>query len=110
MKNKEYIQSKTRKKLDILKSNGKKSVVWSLRHDMANFLTNFYDVTPFLYTIRTKTLPNIRFVHNKLLKDIHYSNKNGKKFLTRKLSQTELDMLRMCGISYRILKYKIVLN
>ena len=104
------MQSKTKKELEILKINGKQSVVWSLNHDMADFLSNFYSVTPFLYTIRTKTLPNIRFVHNKLLKDIHYSNKNGKEFLTRKLSQTELDMLRMCGISYRILKYKIVLN
>ena len=110
MKNKQHELSKSKKTLDFMKQNGKKMVVWSLRPDQVIFLSRFYCVSPVLYTMKTKTFSNIRGIHNKLLKDLHYGNKRGKQFITRPLTDDDMDLLERNGVYFRPVKYKIVLN
>ena len=110
MTNKQHELSKTKKTLDCMKHNGKKMVVWSLKPDQVIFLSRFYCVSPFLYTMKTKTFSNIRSIHSKLLKDLHYENKRGRKFITRPLTNEDMDLLKRNGVHFRPVKYRIVLN
>lgn len=110
MKNKNFQQSRTHKTLEQFKRNGKKAVVWKLTPEMASFLERFYGVYPYLYTIKTRCFSNVRLLNNSLLKEIHYSKKKGKDFLTLPLNKQELITLDAYNVSYRLLKYKIELN
>ena len=110
MNNKQHELSKTKKKLDNMKLNGKKMVVWSLRPSQVEFLSRFYCVSPFLYTMKTKPFSNVRNITNKLLKDLHYENKRGRQFITRPFTDEDMDILKRNGVHFRPVKYRIVLN
>ena len=110
MKDKQLELSRSKKTLDMMKRNGKRIVVWSLKPNQVDFLSRFYCVSPFLYTLKTKQFSNIRNIKNKLLKDLHYEYKRGRKFITRPLTEEDKELLKLNGVSFRIVKYRIVLN
>lgn len=110
MKNKQYEQSRSKKTLDHMKRSGKKEVIWSLKPDQVDFLSRFYVITPYLYTMKTKRFSNIHNVESKLLKDLHYERKRGKDFITRRLKSEDLKILNRNGVNYRVTKYKISLT
>ncbi|MBR3003026.1 MAG: hypothetical protein IKF38_05680 [Clostridia bacterium] len=114
MKNKQYRnhrdQLKKRKSLSQLAAEGKKEVIWSLKPEDVLNLAQFYKITPYLYSMRTRKFSNIRYIKSPLLKELHYQHKRGKEFITRKLNKEELHLLQDHGITCKIIKYRIVLN
>lgn len=110
MKNKQHEHSRSKRMLDKMKKAGKKEVIWALRPDQVTFLSRFFQITPYLYTMKTKQFSNVRNLESNLLKDLHFARKSGKDFMTRRLKNEDLKILKKNGVSFRILKYKIVLN
>lgn len=111
MNNKNYQQSKLKKQLREKKNNGVKVLKWKLTPENKKMIESFgYYVEPYIYQINTKTFSNIRFIKIKLLKDLHYRNKQGKRFECRPLKKEEKEVLDELGIKYKVVKYKIHLN
>lgn len=106
---KSFLYSRTKRKLDELQRNGVKYVIWSLDPNIVPFVKKLYGATPYLYSIRTTRFSDIHS-KNKLLKDLHYANKKGKEFVTRKLTEDEKEILQSNGVSYRTVKYWVTLN
>lgn len=111
MKRKQYIASKTRKVLLAKKHNGVKEVIWSLnsneRRDEVARLG--FQMIPWLYEIKTRPLHRIHG-RPKLLKDIHFAYKRGKKYIVRHLDAEQLSLLKQYDFRIRVFKYKIILN
>jgi hypothetical protein len=111
MKNKNYQQSKLKKQLREKKNNGVKILKWKLTPEKREAIESFgYYVEPYIYQINTRTFSNIRLIKSRLLKDLHYMNKRGKRFENRPLKEEEKEVLDEFGIKYRAVKYKIHLK
>lgn len=110
MTNKQYRQSRSKRELDEMKRAGKKEVIMPLNPNQVEFLSRFFIITPYLYTMKTKCFSNVRNLESNLLKDLHFARKNGKDFMTRALKNEDLKILERNGVKFRILKYKVYLN
>lgn len=111
MKNKTYKQSKLKKQLREKKNNGIKVLIWKLTPEKKEFIESLgYYAEPYIYQINTRTFSNIRLIKSRLLKDLHYMNKRGKRFECRILKKAEKEILDELGIKYRPIKYKIYLS
>ena len=110
MKNRNYWQSRTKKKLLEERWKGKKFLVWKLTIAQKQDVEELgYITEPFIYQMETRTFYNVRNLPSTLLKDIHYAKKRDKRYLARPLKQSEIELLKEYGVRYRILKYKIYL-
>ena len=111
MKRKQCVASKTRKMLLAKKNNGVKFVIWRIaskeRRDEIERLR--FPMIPWLFEIKTKPLSRVSG-KPKLLKDIHFAYKRGKKFMVKHLDEQQLALLKEYGFHVRVAKYKIVLN
>ena len=110
MKGKQYRLSKLKNQLQERKEYGTKVLYWSLKEDQAEYIRNFYLVEPYLFTIKTKRIPKQIRMKSSLLKQIHYKNGQGKKYITLKLKPKDVSVLIENGIGYRIAKYTIYLQ
>lgn len=83
---------------------------WRLNKEQITYIQNVLgrDVVESLYEINTKHFDNIRKVQSKLLKDLHFAHKRGKKTIVRSaLTSDQKALLRSVGVYYRPIKYKI---
>lgn len=108
MKEKAYKNAQLKRQLALYKAQGKKELIWKLSIDRKEYIENLgYTIEPYLFEITTKPFYNIRCIKNSLIKDIYYTNKQGKRTLVRKLCKEEQALLREYGIRFRVIKYKI---
>lgn len=107
MRNKQYRLTRTYRTLCELKKKGVKSVCWRLSKNQLDFLRVTFDIEPYLYAIKTKRFVQIQNIPYKILKDLHYSAKSGKKEIVRKLNSKEIAILEQQGIQYYVCKYTI---
>lgn len=110
MKKSAYENSRMKYQLLENKRNGVKEVIWKLNPYQIEFIqTKFgFEVEPYLYEIKTRTFCNVRNLDS-FLKDIHYKNKKGKKWIVIKLTPYQKDVLDENKIKYRPYKYRIKL-
>ncbi|MBP3254998.1 MAG: hypothetical protein J6M60_00695 [Clostridia bacterium] len=102
-----YDQSlRSLKELAILKGKRKKSVEWRLSRRVKEEVEKKYIVEDFLYEIRTRSFNNIR-TKEKILKELHYANKNKRRTICRQLSDDEKSILEKNNIFFRPVKYRI---
>jgi len=78
---------------------------------MADFIvgTLGYNSIPYIYRISTRVIPREART-SALLKEIHFSKKQGKNRLFKKLNSHDKKLLEEHGISFVPLKYKIMLQ
>jgi len=110
MKTRDYKKNQIMWKLRQKQRDGVKFMVWELAASTKEVIEQKYYVEPYLYSIKTRTFPNIRQINSKLLKELHYMCKRGKQYEVRPLTSNEMELLDARGIKYRIKKYKIYLN
>ena len=104
--------SKLKYKLKELKNRRVKSVTWKLTNKEREYIEEKlgYEVIPYLYEIRTKTFNDFSTITNSKLKEIHYSNKRGKKTIVTSLKHQDMQVLEEYNIKPRPIKFKIVLT
>lgn len=109
MKDKQYKLSRLKYQLADKKRNGVREVVWKLNHSQLEYITGVlhHQVTPYLYRIQTRKLKNYGATQSSLLKELHHTNKRGKKTIVKKLSHQQLQILDEYGIKYWVEKCKI---
>ena len=110
LKNREYRQRSQLYKLRELKRRGLKYVEWKLNKEQLEYYLKYFEVKPYLYAVRTKKFSCIRFARERIVKDLHYAYKKGKRELVRTLSQEEIELLEQINIKYRVVKWRIILN
>lgn len=98
-----------RKNLRAKENAGVPYVIWRLNFEQRAEIEQWWDVEPFLYTIRTRRFQNVSKLPSAILKDIHYACKRGKATIARKLSEEDKKLLERFDIKYWPLKYKIYL-
>lgn len=110
VKKEAYENSRTKYKLLEKKRRGVKEVIWRLRPEQRQFIESRLGMPTeiYLYEVRTRTFRNVRNV-DKILKELHFLNKRGKKVAILKLIPKQLEILDSYGIYYRPYKYKIKL-
>lgn len=108
MKKDAYENSKLKYQLLDKKRRGVKEVIWKLAPGQVKFVEEKlgFEVVPYLYEIKTKTFYNVKEL-DRLLKDIHYSWKRGKKVIVIKLNFKQKKILDEYGVKYVPYKYKI---
>lgn len=110
MKNSDYRLAKIKHKLKELKNRRVKSVQWRLTKQQNEYIQGLgYKVIPYLYEVKTRTFINFSNIKNNKLKEIHYSCKKGKKAIVLKLNEGDIKILEEYGISFRPIKFKIIL-
>ena len=99
-------------KLDTMKEYGKKEVFWTLtQKEKEDIEAAGYLVKPFIYKIHTKRFSKKALEHApSVIKHIHHGAVCGKKFIAYRLKLTDIELLTNTGISYKVLKYRIILN
>ena len=112
MKEKAYEASKTKKQLLEKKRRGEKFVIWriSSKSQLQEIERLGFKKEPWLYEIKTRPFYNVKAIQSTLIKDIHYANKQGKRFITCKLKTCEKKVLDDFGVAYRPIKYRIDLT
>lgn len=99
---------KTKNELIQLKERRVKVVTWKLTKKQKEYIENLgYKVIPYLYVVRTKTLKNLYSVNNNMLKEIHYSSKQGKKTIVLMLKKDDMEVLDEYHIKFYPVKFKI---
>lgn len=110
MKNRDYRLCETKHKLRQLKERRVKSVIWKLSRQQREYIEGLgYEVIPYLYEIHTKTFKNLSSVKEHKLREVHYSNKAGKKTIVMQLSKNEMRTFEEYGIRFRPIKFKILI-
>lgn len=104
--------SQIKYKLDKLKRRRVKSVTWKLTNKQREYIEEKlgYEVIPFLYEIKTKTFSDFSSLTNSKLKEIHCSNKRGKKTIVTSLKHKDMQALEENNVKVRPVKFKIVLT
>lgn len=104
--------SQMKYELEKLKKRGVKSVERILTTKQRNYVEEVlgYEAIPYLYEIKTKTFQDFSTITNSKLKEIHYSNKQGKKTIVRSLKHKDKQVLEENNIKLRPIKFKIVLT
>ena len=94
--------------LEERRRHGVEWVFKSLNDTQKRYLENLgYQVTPWLYWVKTKEMANVSKATSKLIKEIHAARKRGAKDLYKKLTPKNLESLDEYGIEYSVCKYKI---
>ena len=110
MKNKDNRLDALKYRLKEKKAAGEAEVIWHLRDEQKEYLEKIgYQVIPWLYIIKTKTIPNVKKSGSKLLKDVHFAKQRGCTELYKKLSNNDRELLTEFGVHYSEFKYKIIL-
>lgn len=110
MKNKEYQLSQTKHKLKQLKERRVKFIIWRLSVEQKEYIERLgYKVVPYLYEVKTRTFKNIFDIHNQVLREMHYSNKKGKKTMVLRLKKEDMKALEEYNIKFHPIKFKIFL-
>ena len=111
MKKRDYENSKMKYQLLRNKKNGVRELIWKLNPDQVEFIEKKFgfSVEPFLYEVNTRKFHNIKKLE-KILKDIHFKNKQGKRRAVFELSDHDKAVLDEFGVSYKQFKYKIKLH
>lgn len=78
MKGKDYRLRKILYQLRSLQAKKVRSVQWKLKQEQLEFLSEYFEIRPFLYIVNTRRFRNIYNIKNSLIKRIHYANKSGK--------------------------------
>lgn len=108
MKNEENQLCQMKYKLRKLKERRVKIVIWKLTREEKEYIENLgYEVTPYLYEIRTKTFRNLYEIKDHRIRDIHYSSKKGKKTIVLKLKNKDMRILEEFDVKFRPVKFKI---
>lgn len=112
MKGKAYEASRTKKQLLDKKRRGEKFVIWriSSKSQLQEIERLGLKKEPWLYEIKTKPFYNVKAIKSTLIKDIHFANKQGKRFITCRLKASEKKLLDDFGVAYRPIKYRIDLT
>ena len=106
-----YENSKMKQQLLEKKRNGVQELIWKLNPEQVEFIQRKFgfSVVPYLFEVNTRQFHNIRKLE-KILKEIHFKNKQGKRRVVFKLNDKEKDVLDEFGVKYRPFKYKIKLH
>ena len=108
MKTEEHRLSQMKHTLKRLKERRVKEVEWKLTREEREYIENLgYEVTPYLYEIRTKTFKDLASIQYYKIREIHYSNKEGKKTIVRKLQHKDMKILEEYHIKFYPVKFKI---
>ncbi len=70
-------------------------------------------VVPWYFSVNTKFFKGIKSIHHRIIKDIHYAFKNGKKNMTiskNHYNENDFKVLEDFGIKYRTVKYRVFLR
>ena len=111
MKSKDYELSQLKYKLIKLKERRVKSVIWRLTNQQRDYIENLgYEVIPYLYEVKTKTFQNFSNINNCKLKELHYSNKKGKKTVVLMLKHKDMKDFEAYSVKFRPIKFKIYLT
>ena len=111
MKNSQMKFATLKYQLREYKNAGKKEVIRKLNEEQREYVETLgYATIPFLYEIVKKSFANIKKVNCSVVKDVHYSNRKGRRKIYRKLKRTDLKILEQNDIFYRIYKYRIILQ
>ena len=87
MKNGDYRQNRLKKKILERKNYGMEFLIWKLNPDDKRIIEELgYRVEPYLYFVQTKLFYNINNICGSLLKDLHFSKKNGRNYIIRYLA------------------------
>ena len=105
MKNKEHqLKGLTYKVLN----NKDPRKFWSLdQEEREHFERLGCEVVPKLYKIQTKKIPRFATTKSKLLKELDYYYKRGKRYTVKELSNNQVELLRSVGIYPLPLKYQV---
>lgn len=113
MNKRNYEDARLKKELLSEKRKGKKHVerrIAKETHKTISLIENWGGVvTPIIYEIKTKMLKKIDALPP-LLKDIHFAWKAGKRFICRKLTEHEKNLLKKFNIYFRPVKFDINLR
>lgn len=74
---------------------------------------HLFVVVPWYYTISTKFFKNIRSIQHRIIRDIHYAFKSGKKNMTiskNHYNEKDFKVLEDFGINYKVVKYRVFLR
>ena len=111
MTNKNYRQTRLKKKMLQRKNDGMEFLIWKLKPEDKRIIQELgYRVEPYLYFVQTKLFYNIKEICSSFLKDLHYAKKSGRNNIVKQLSETEKQLLDRFSIQYYPLKYKIYLR
>ena len=110
MKKDENESDRTIRELEIRRGNKKKYVEWKMSNSVKRKVSELYRIEPCIYEIRTRRFKNIRELKNKILLDLHFAAKKGKKTIRRPLTAEDKKTLSEFGIYTREVKHRIILN
>jgi hypothetical protein len=68
---------------------------------------------PWFFSVKTRYVHNIKNVRSRVIKDLHYAFKKGKKHMVLNMdhyTQQDLDVLAEWGIKYSVCKYRVFLH
>ena len=74
---------------------------------------HLFVVVPWYYTISTKFFKNIHSIQHRIIRDIHYAFKSGKKSMTiskNRYNSKDFKVLDDFGINYKVVKYRVFLR
>ena len=108
MKDRDYQLHAMYHKLMQKKHSGNTCVIWRLNKDQVEYLSQKFDVSPALYSIKTQPFRNLNQLSS-LCKDIHFAFKRGKSEIVKPLNFSELTQLKRLGVSVKVAKYQISL-
>lgn len=111
MKDKNYRLVRMKYDLADKKKRGQKAVIWRLSREQREYIIEVlhYEVTPYLFKIRTRKLVNYNSCNSPLLKELHHARKRNKDYVIKKLSREQKRQLDDYGIQYQAEKYLIKL-
>ena len=74
---------------------------------------HLFIVVPWYFNISTKFFKNIHSIQHRIIRDIHYAFKCGKKSMTISKShynEKDFKVLEDFGINYKVVKYRVFLR
>lgn len=110
MKKENYNMSKL--KHSVL-ANRDPNKLWGLNKEQIEMIEKLGGtVQPVVYRTRTRKLKNQTYykTKNPLLRELHYANKNGKDYISKKLKPADKNILNEQNIPYYPKKYTVVFH
>lgn len=99
-----------KRNLESRAEKGQEFVIWRLNKEQRKSIEKLgYNVEEYLFEVTTKQLQNKNLLKSKLLKEIHYMNKKGRKKIVMTLNKNNRDELTNYEIEFRPIKFIIYL-